>query len=66
MNADGVVTGKKAGNVVITGQMKGIKGADGKELDIKAQMNITVPEFRSYQSSTSFRLWSARRHMGNL
>ena len=42
VNADGVVTGKKAGNVVITGQMKGIKGADGKELDIKAQMNITV------------------------
>lgn len=42
VNADGVVTGKKAGAAVITGQIKGIKGADGKELDIKAQMNITI------------------------
>ncbi len=42
VNGDGVVTGKKAGAAVITGQIKGIKGANGKELDIKAQINITV------------------------
>ena len=42
VDASGVVTGKKAGTAVITGQMKGIQGADGKELDIKAQINITI------------------------
>lgn len=42
VSADGAVTGKKAGNAVITGQIKGIKGADGKELSIQAQVTITV------------------------
>lgn len=40
--SDGTVTGKKAGTAVITAQIKGIKGADGKELDIKAQINVTI------------------------
>ncbi len=42
VSADGIVTGKKAGAVVITGQIKGIKGADGRELDIRAQVNVTI------------------------
>lgn len=28
--------------MVITGQIKGIKGADGRELDIRAQVNVTI------------------------
>ena len=42
ISADGIVTGKKAGNAVVTGQIKGITGADGRELDIKAQANIAI------------------------
>jgi len=42
INADGIVTGKKAGNAVITGQIKGIAGADGRELDIKAQVSVSI------------------------
>lgn len=42
IGADGVVTGKKAGNAVITGQINGITGADGKALDIKAQVNVSI------------------------
>ncbi len=42
VSSDGIVTGVKAGTAVITGQIKGIKGADGKELDISAQVSITV------------------------
>ncbi len=42
IDSDGVVTGKKAGTATITGQIKGIKGADGKELDIKAQIKVTI------------------------
>lgn len=40
--SDGTVTGKKAGTAVITAQIKGIKGADGKELEITAQINVTI------------------------
>lgn len=42
VGSDGVVTGVKAGSAVITGQITGIKGADGKELDIKAQVKVTI------------------------
>ena len=42
IDSGGVVTGKKAGTAVITGQIKGIKGADGKELDIRAQIKVTI------------------------
>ncbi|MBD5451613.1 MAG: hypothetical protein HDR25_03120 [Lachnospiraceae bacterium] len=42
ISADGIVTGKKAGTAVITGQINGITGADGRALDIKAQVNVSI------------------------
>lgn len=42
VSSDGTVTGVKAGTAVITGQIKGIKGSDGKELAISAQVSITI------------------------
>lgn len=38
----GVVTGVRKGAVTITGQIKGIKDASGKELDIKATTTVTI------------------------
>ena len=38
----GVVTGVKKGTATITGQIKGIKDASGKELDIKATTSVTI------------------------
>ena len=38
----GVVTGVKAGKVHITGKIAGIKGADGKELDISCSVEVAV------------------------
>ncbi len=38
----GVVTGVKAGKVHITGKIAGIKGADGKELDIRCSVEVTI------------------------
>ena len=40
----GVVTGVKAGKVSITASIAGIQGADGKDLEIKAAIEITVNE----------------------
>ncbi len=40
--ADGVVTGVKEGKVHITGKVTGVKGADGKELDIRCSVEISV------------------------
>lgn len=42
VSTDGIVTGVKAGTASITGQIKGIKGSDGKELAISAQVSITI------------------------
>ena len=39
---NGTVTGVKAGKVTITGQVTGVKGADGNELTIKASTDITI------------------------
>ncbi len=38
----GVVTGVKAGKVHISGKISGIKGADGKELDIRCSVEVTI------------------------
>lgn len=38
----GVVTGVKAGKVHISGRIAGIKGADGKELDIRCSVEVTI------------------------
>ena len=38
----GVVTGVKQGTVTITGQIKGVKDASGKELDIRATTTVQV------------------------
>lgn len=42
VDENGIVTGVKEGNVTITGKITGINGADGKELDISAQIKLTV------------------------
>lgn len=42
VNAEGVVTGVKAGNATITAKMAGIKDKSGKELDIKATASVTI------------------------
>lgn len=42
VDANGTVTGVKAGKVTITGQISGIKGQDGKELTIKASTDVTI------------------------
>lgn len=44
VGADGVVTGVKAGKVQITGRVAGVSGADGKELDIRCSVEVTVTE----------------------
>ncbi|MDE7324396.1 MAG: Ig-like domain-containing protein, partial [Lachnospiraceae bacterium] len=38
----GVVTGVKAGKVHISGKIAGIKGADGKELDIRCSVEVAI------------------------
>lgn len=42
IDANGVVTGVKAGIVTITGQVKGITDSANKELDIKATTSVTI------------------------
>lgn len=42
VNAEGVVTGIKTGNVTITAKITGIKDKSGKELDIKATASVTI------------------------
>ncbi len=44
IDANGVVTGVKAGKVTITATITGIKGADGKELPISATIDVTISE----------------------
>lgn len=41
-SSTGVVTGVKQGTVTITGQIKGVKDASGKELDIKATTTVKI------------------------
>lgn len=41
---DGVVTGVKAGKTHITGRVTGINGADGRELDIRCSVEVSVTE----------------------
>ena len=41
---DGVVTGVKAGKVHITGRVTGINGADGKELDIRCSVEVSITQ----------------------
>lgn len=42
VDANGVVTGVKEGKAHITGQVKGIKGADGSELKISCDIEVTI------------------------
>lgn len=42
VDAQGVVTGVKAGTVHIKGKVKGIKGADGSELNISCEVEVTI------------------------
>ena len=42
VDANGTVTGVKAGKVTITGQITGVKVADGNELTIKATTEVTI------------------------
>ncbi|MDE6985095.1 MAG: Ig-like domain-containing protein, partial [Lachnospiraceae bacterium] len=42
VGADGVVTGVKEGKAHITGRITGVKGADGKELNISSSVEISV------------------------
>lgn len=44
VGSDGVVTGVKAGKVTITGRVTGVNGSDGKELDIRCSVEISVTE----------------------
>ncbi len=44
VGTDGVVTGVKPGKVHITGRVTGVNGADGKELDIRCSVEISVTE----------------------
>lgn len=44
VGTDGVVTGVKPGKVHITGRVTGVSGADGKELDIRCSVEISVTE----------------------
>ncbi|MDE7416342.1 MAG: Ig-like domain-containing protein, partial [Lachnospiraceae bacterium] len=44
VGTDGVVTGVKAGKVHITGRVTGVNGADGKELDIRCSVEISVTD----------------------
>lgn len=39
---DGVVKGVKAGKVHITGKVTGVNGADGKELDIRCSVEVSI------------------------
>ncbi len=42
VDADGEVTGVKAGKVHITGKVLGVKGADGKELSISSSVEVSI------------------------
>ena len=42
VDSNGKVTGVKAGKVTITGQITGVKDADGNELSIKATTDVTI------------------------
>lgn len=44
IDANGVVTGVKAGKVTITATITGVKGADGKEIPISATTAVTISE----------------------
>ena len=43
----GVVTGVKAGTVRITGKIKGMKGADGSELEISCEVEVKITSAES-------------------
>lgn len=42
VGSDGVVKGVKAGKIHITGKVTGVNGADGKELDIRCSVEVSI------------------------